>query len=109
MLALFGLIQMFASISAFTFNSQSHTTKSLYYTSLMGMLTSFATGVYCCIQASEYNANTRLVPKHNDILPNLMPFYWWLQIASCVSLLFVFPMMLFIFYHKMGAYLKLQK
>jgi len=38
-----------------------------------------------------------------------MRLFWTIQTDAVTSLLFMFPMMLFIFYHKLGKYLALQR
>ena len=73
------------------------------------MLSAFAMGVYYAIEAVEYNANTRNYPKTDGPLPHVMPAYWSLQMGASTLFLFVFPMMLFIFYHKLEGYIRLQR
>jgi hypothetical protein len=51
-LGVYALIQIFAAVSIFTFNERLHTTKSLYYSAIIGMLTSFSIGAFLAIQAS---------------------------------------------------------
>ena len=108
-LSLFAAFQLFASLFILMFNSHNHTVRSTYYASILGMVSSFAIGVYLAIEASELNAELRQYPKlDNDPLPKLMPTYWCYQIGAAASLLFIFPMMAFTFYHKLEKYLALQ-
>ena len=108
-LSLFAAFQLFASIFILMFNSHNHSVRSTYYASILGMVSSFAIGVYLAIDASELNALLRNYPKNSDPFPKLMPTYWSYQIGAAGSLLFIFPMMAFIFYHKLDDYLALQR
>jgi hypothetical protein len=63
------------------------------------MLATFGLGVHLVIQAIEYNAATRIFPKNTDLLPQLMPLFWSLEVTATASFLFILPMMIFVFYH----------
>jgi len=88
-------------------NMKAHTTKTIYYCSFIGMLISFTIGVYLSILAQEYSITTRAAKKGS--IPLLIRLFWTIQTDAVTSLLFMFPMMLFIFYHKLGKFLALQK
>ena len=73
------------------------------------MISAFGVGVYYAIEACEYNAATRDYPKTSDPIPHLMPKYWSFEVGATCLLLFIFPMFLFIFYHKLEKYLQIIK
>lgn len=104
------IFQLFSSVIILMFHSRNHSAiRTVYYAAITGMLFSFAIGVYLTIEATQLNAALRTYPKHDGPLPKLMPYYWSQQVGAAVSLLFVFPMMAFTFYHSLEKYLELQK
>lgn len=98
-LALFTFLQFFSGLTILIANKKSNKTKTIYYSSIIAMLATFGLGVYLVTEAIEYNAATRIFPKHTDLLPQLMPLFWSLEVTATVSFLFILPMMIFVFYH----------
>lgn len=83
--------------------------KALYYNALLGLLTSFALGVYFSILASEYNTFGRSYPKDDKTFKSFIPFYYCMQIDAVATFLFTVPMFLFTFYYNLEDYLKEQR
>ena len=100
-LGLFALFQLFASVFILMFNNSKNAIRSTYYASILGLVSSLAIGVYLSIEAANWNALIRDYSKQVDPLPKLMPFYRSIQIGATASLLLIFPMMGFTFYHKL--------
>lgn len=94
MLLFLAVITLVASHCIFQGNS----IEVRYYSALIGMLSSFATGTYLAIQVCEYTPIVRSFPQNIKILILLKPFYLSLQVGAAVSLLGTFPMMAFSFY-----------
>jgi hypothetical protein len=46
---IFALLQLFSSVSILILNAREHSTRSIYYSSVIGMLSSFAMGVYYAV------------------------------------------------------------
>lgn len=109
MLSLFGALQLFCCVFILMFDNHKHSTRSTFYASILGLACSLAIGSYLSIQTDEFNAITRDYPKQDDPLPNLMFTYYGLDISSELTLILIFPMMAYIFYHKLQNYLSLQK
>ena len=91
------------------FNNNKNAIRSTYYASILGLVSSLAIGVYLSVQAFELNAEIRSYSKQIDPLPKLMPFYRSVQIGATASSLIVFPMMSFIFYHKLEKRIALDR
>lgn len=100
-LCIFTFLQFFSAINVLCFNLRTNKTMTIYYSALIGMLSIFGLGVYLVLQGIEFNFATRLFPKDAEVFPQLMPFYWTIQVTSTASFLFMFPMMAFVFYHKL--------
>ena len=83
------------------FSNNKNAIRSTYYASILGLVSSLAIGAYLSVQGSELNAEIRQYSKQVDPLPKLLPFYRSVQIGATASLLLVFPMMSFIFYHRL--------
>jgi hypothetical protein len=108
-LGVFAAVQFCSSLAITITNRNKGSAGTLYYNSLVGLLTSFAVGVSMTILASEYNTFTRPVTKDQTVLPTLMPFYYTLQVDATATFLFSVPMLLFVFYHNLEDYLKQQR
>lgn len=65
------------------------------------MIAAFAIGIQMVILAQEYNFMTRSYLKNSDLMPELMPLYYSIQLDGTVSLMLSFPMFAFIFYHQL--------
>jgi hypothetical protein len=104
-LGIFAAAQFCSSLAIVILNRKG-SARTLYYNSLLGLLVSFAVGVSLTILASEYNSLTRIIPKDQDVLPTIMPFYWATQVDATATFLFSVPMLLFIFYYNLEDYLK---
>ena len=58
-LGVFAVMQFITALLIFLLNIKIHTTKAIYYCSLIGMLVSFSIGVQMTILSQEYNSMTR--------------------------------------------------
>lgn len=108
-LGLFAAAQFCASLSILFSNRKQGAAGNLYYNSLVALLAAFAIGVCITILASEYNTFTRPIPKNQDVMPTLMPFYWAIQVDATATFLFSVPLLLFIFYNNLEHYLNEQR
>lgn len=98
---MFAAAQFCSSLAILICNRKQGAAGTLYYNSLIGLLTSFAIGVSLTILASEYNTWTRPIKKDMKELPTLMPFYYTIQTDATATFLFSVPLLLFIFYNNL--------
>ena len=107
--AICGLLQLVSAVLILINNAHPKTTKSIYYASIIGMASVFASGVSYSINASQFNSLTRNYPRTEDPLPKMIWMYWSFQIGAFLLFILAFPMFLFVFYHKLEKYIELQR